>query len=161
MEDSLIAIVRNVRSTPKKSEESNVGKEIARLDQFARTLSSRGLRLKQHLQALRMQGQRVALFGAGHLAAKFINFYGLADSLIGVIDDNPNKLGRYMPGSKLPIIGSACLEKGEVDLCILTLNPESEQKVLKAKAGYISRGGKLRSIFSASANSIDQDLGDD
>jgi len=160
MEDSLVAIVHNV-CTSSKQLEINTGKELARLERFASTLSSRGMRIKQHLQALRSQGKRVALFGAGHLAAKFINFYGLAEYLMGVIDDNPNKLGRHMPGSKLPIIGSDCLEKGEVDLCLLTLNPESEQKVFKAKAEYFTRGGKFRSIFSASANSINQDIGDD
>ena len=160
MEDSLVAIVRNVY-TRKKQLEINTSKELARLKRFASTFSSRGMRIKQHLQALRSQGKRVALFGAGHLAAKFINFYGLAEYLMGVIDDNPNKLGRHMPGSKLPIIGSDCLMKGEVDLCLLTLNPESEQKVLKARAEYLTRGGKFRSIFSASANSINQDIGND
>jgi len=160
MEDSLVAIVRNVCTSPKQWEINTV-KELARLERFAGTFSSRGMSIKQHLHELRSQGKRIALFGAGHLAAKFINFYGLAEYLIGVIDDNPNKLGRYMPGSKLPIIGSDCLEKGEVDLCLLTLNPESEQKVLKAKAKYFTRGGKFRSIFSASANSINQDISDD
>ena len=160
MEDSLVAIVRNVRISSKEWE-INTGKELVRLERFASTFSSRGMRIKQHLHELHSQGKRLALFGAGHLAAKFINFYGLAECLIGVIDDNPNKLGLYMPGSKLPIIGSDCLKEGEVDLCLLTLNPESEQKVLKAKAEYFTKGGKFRSIFSASTNSINQDISDD
>ena len=159
-EDSLVAIVRNSYSSPKKSE-INTAKQLAQLEEFTSTFSFRGTRLKQHLHEMRSQGTRIALFGAGHLAVKFINFYGLADYLIGVIDDNPNKLGRYMPGSKLPIIGSDILEKSEVDLCLLTLNPESEQKVLKAKAAYFSKGGKFRSIFSASANSINEDIKND
>ena len=157
MEDSLVAIVRNICVSPKQRE-INTAEELARLERFASTFSSRGISIKKHLHELRSQGKRIALFGAGHLAAKFINFYGLGEYLIGVIDDNPNKLGRYMPGSKLPIIGSDCLEEGEVDLCLLTLNPESEQKVLKAKAEYFTKGGKFRSIFSASTNSINQDI---
>jgi SAM-dependent methyltransferase len=160
MEDSLIAIVRNVRSKSQKAR-IDVGAEISRLEDFASTFSSRGLRIKQHLELLKEQGKTIALFGAGHLAAKFINFYGLAHCLFGVIDDNPNKLGRFMPGSKVRIISSSCLDSGKVDLCLLTLNPESEQKVLKAKAGYVAQGGKFRSIFSASENSIDQDIYDD
>ena len=160
MEDSLVAIVHNVCTSPKQLE-INTGKELARMERFVSTFSSRGMRIKQYLQALRSQGKRVALFGAGHLAAKFINFYGLAEYLMGVIDDNPNKIGLYMPGSKLPIIGSDCLMQGKIDLCLLTLNPESEKKVLKANAEYLTRGGKFRSIFSSSANSINQDVGDD
>jgi SAM-dependent methyltransferase len=160
MEDSLIAIVRNIRFEPRKAS-LNVVDEISRLKDFAGTFFSRGFKIKSHLQTLQAQGKSIAVFGAGHLAAKFINFYNLASCLIGVIDDNPNKLGHFMPGSNLEIIGSSCLDSGNIDLCLLTLNPESEQKVLKAKEAYLSKGGKFRSIFSASDNSIDQDIDHD
>ena len=159
MEDSLIAIVRNEHSSSKNSAVVNVDSELMRLEKFANSYSERGKKIKKYLQSLKIKGQRVALFGAGHLAAKFINFYDLADCLVGVIDDNSNKLGRFMPGSKLPIISSSCLDNNEIDLCLLTLNPESEQKVLRARSMYVENGGKFRSIFSASANSIDKDLG--
>jgi len=157
MEDSLIAIARNDVSEGPRSE-IDLKAEISRIEEFAGSYLTRGSKIRKHLQRLQADGKRVALFGAGHLAAKFINFYGLSPYLIGVIDDNQHKLGRLMPGSKLPIIGSSCLENGDVDLCLLTLNPESEQKVLKARAEYLTRGGKFRSIFSASANSIDLDV---
>lgn len=160
MEDSLVAIVRNANSEPSAAKIDIAG-ETSRLRDFASAFAARGKKITRHLRALQMQNKRVALFGAGHLAAKFINFYGLSPYLHGVIDDNPNKLGRLMPGSKLPIISSGCLESEHVDLCLLTLNPESEQKVLKAKAAYLSGGGKFRSIFSASSNSIDLDIPND
>ena len=103
----------------------------------------------------------MALFGAGHLAAKFVNFYGLKEKLIGVIDDNPHKQNHFLPGSALPVIGSEWLNTGDIDLCMLTLSPESETKVRKAKADYLARGGIFRSIFSASTSSIDKALIDD
>lgn len=156
MEDSLVAIVRNQRATPKKPRA--LTGEMQRLERFGSSLAERGGRMRSHLQSLQAQGIQVALFGAGHLAAKFINFYGLASFLCGVIDDNPNKQKLFMPGSGLPIIDSRCLDEGKIGLCLLTLNPESEQKVLKAKASYLDHGGKFRSIFSASANSINLDL---
>ena len=98
------------------------------------------------------------MFGAGHLAAKFINFYDIAGYISGVIDDNPDKQGLYMPGSGVPIIGSDVLDKGEVDVCLHTLSPESEKKVRAAKSEYLEQGGHFRSIFSASNSSIDQDI---
>lgn len=159
MEDSLIAIVTN-RVSDTRPRDSDIRLERSRLESFAASFTLRGRQVRQHLQALQAEGQRVALFGAGHLATKFINFYRLAPYLVGVIDDNPQKLGRFMPGSGLPIISSHCLESGEVDICLLTLNPESEQKVRTAKAGYLERGGIFRSIFSASASSIYLDIGD-
>ena len=158
MEDSLIAVVSNNRSLSKKTVRIDVNNELLQLGKFGNSFHERGHRIRKHLQSLINQDKRVALFGAGHHAVKFINFYDLANYLVGVIDDNPNKLGRFMPGSNLPIIESSCLENGDIDLCLLTLNPESEQKVLKANAGYVSRGGRFRSIFSASSISIVQDI---
>ena len=159
MEDSLVAIVRNVRTTPKIPK--SAPEEISRVEAFGTSLAERGSGIKRHIQSLQAKGIETALFGAGHLAAKFINFYDLAPLLTGVIDDNPNKENLFMPGSRLPIINSHCLNEGKVDLCLLTLNPESEQKVLKAKSAYLNHGGKFRSIFSASPNSINLDIQDD
>ncbi len=113
------------------------------------------------MEGLKKSGKRIALFGAGHLAAKYVNFYDLAPLLIGVIDDNPNKRGRFMPGSGLPIIGSASLEAGEVDLCLLTLSPESEIKVRTARKHYLETGGRFFSIFSASASSLEKEMPND
>lgn len=159
MEDSLIAVVRNVCSEKKAVQP--VQEEINRVEAFAQSFAERGRKIKNHIQYLNTHNVKTALFGAGHLSAKFINFYGLSELLSGVIDDNPNKQNLYMPGSRLPIIDSTNLDEGKIDLCLLTLNPESEQKVLKAKSDFLNQGGKFRSIFSASANSINLDIADD
>lgn len=159
MEDSLVAIVRNVRSNAPLPHKIQV--EVDRVEAFSSSLKERGNKIKNYIQSLQAKNVKTALFGAGHLSAKFINFYDLSSLLSGVIDDNPNKQNLYMPGSRLPIIDSRSLDEGKVDLCLLTLNPESEQKVLKAQSEYINRGGRFRSIFSASANSINLDICDD
>lgn len=156
MEDSLVAIVHNVRTEPKTTQV--IADEVRRAENFSSSLMERSGSVRSYLESLHAQGKKIALFGAGHLAAKFINFYGLAPFICGVVDDNPNKQTLFMPGSGVPIIDSSCLDTGEIDLCLLTLNPESEQKVLKAKSNYLSCGGRFRSIFSASANSIYQDI---
>ncbi len=160
MEDSLVAIVVNDDLKPRADVLTNED-EIRRARNFAASFSSRKITIQSMINFRRKQGRRLALFGAGHLAAKFVNFYQLKDKFVGVIDDNPDKQNHYLPGSALPVIGSTCLETGEVDHCLLTLSPESEAKVRKAKADYLARGGIFQSIFSASTSSIDKALNDD
>jgi hypothetical protein len=70
---------------------------------------------------------------------------GLEKLVECVIDDNPHKQNLLMPGSRLAIQGSAAL--ATIDLCLLSLNPESEQRVLAKNQDFIQRGGKFLSIL--------------
>lgn len=99
---------------------------------------------------LRRQPGKIAFLGAGHLSCVFINFFGLKDVVEFVVDDNPHKQGLFMPGSRLPIRGSAALLENDINLCLLCLSPESEDKVIENNKGFVERGGKFASIFSAS-----------
>ena len=160
MEDSLIAIVVNDIHNS-KAEMMTKDEEIRRVRNFATSFAARKSAIQSMLNDRLKKGWRIALFGAGHLAAKFVNFYQLKDKFVGVIDDSPHKQNHYLPGSALPVITSTCLDGGEIDLCLLTLSPESEAKVRKSRADFLARGGIFQSIFSASESSIDRGLIDD
>lgn len=148
LEDSLIAIVRPLPGIASDfrplSRDLELGAEFA-----AHFLDSRD-RVRNELGMLKRAGKRVAVFGAGHLAAKFLNFFELADIVDCVIDDNPNKLGMHMPGSGLVVRPSSILVDEKIDLCLLSLSPESEKKVIAAKHAYVESGGVFRSIFALS-----------
>jgi len=45
---------------------------------------------------------------------------------------------------------SSVLMDEKIDLCLLSLSPESEKKVIAAKHEYALRGGLFRSIFASS-----------
>jgi SAM-dependent methyltransferase len=156
MEGSLVAIVVNDIVDCKMDPVKNI-EEIRRVRNFATSFAARKNTIQSMLDKRLEKGCRIALFGAGHLAAKFVNFYQLKDRFIGVIDDSPHKQNHYLPGSALPVITSTCLDAGEIDLCLLTLSPESEAKVRKSRSDFLASGGIFQSIFSASASSIDRD----
>lgn len=153
LEDSLIGIVRN-RTGIATASSAGTGQSSVFADgaafsaRHARTLAA----MQATFGAWRDAGKRVAIFGAGHLAAKFVNMYRLRDAVECVIDDNAHKQALLMPGSRLPIRGSAALDA--IDLCLLALNPESEQRVLAKHAAYLQRGGRFLSIFALSSRSI-------
>jgi hypothetical protein len=105
----------------------------------------------------RLEGAgRVAVLGAGHHAGAFINLYGLADRVEFVVDDSPAKQGRYMPGSRLPILPSSALIEREVDVCLMTVRPEIEEAVVARNTAFTERGGVLASVFPGSPYSLDR-----
>ena len=103
---------------------------------------------RTRLEALRDRGEKVAVFGAGHLAVNFVNFLGLSDLVDCVIDDHPDKVGMLMPGSHLLIVPSAALKTRQIMTCISTLSPESETKVKAKFVSYFEEGGRFISAFS-------------
>lgn len=148
LEDSLVAIVQPATVNGSPPEPHTVAANIARGAHFAHGFKSSRARYRAFFEALRADGKRIAVFGAGHLAVKFLNLLELNDCVDSVIDDNPHKQGLAMPGSGLPILGSKALS--QIDLCMLSLSPESEQKVLAEHQGYLRGGGRFASIFSQS-----------
>jgi len=149
LEDSLVAVVRNSpggTAAGATADAAEIEASQALGKQFA------GLRAgyQRELAAWRAQHQRVALFGAGHLALKFVNLYGLSDLIDCVIDDNPQKQGTYLPGSCLPVVSSSVLQDAGIDFCLLALNPDREAAVIASQPQFTARGGHFLSIFRCS-----------
>ncbi len=147
LEDSLVAIVE-AAAEPFPAGHSVLEQELTSGRRFAGEFDAIRMRYRSHFESLQKAGKRIALFGAGHFAAMFLNVFGLNESVDCVIDDNPHKQGLAMPGSRVPIVGSARLS--EIDLCMLALSPESEQKVLAKYRTYAEAGGRFASIFARS-----------
>ncbi len=99
--------------------------------------------------------KKVVIFGAGHNSCFLINIFCLADYLEGVIDDNPQKIGKFMPGSKLPILPSSVLP--HYDVCGLCINPNLELKVINEKNMFLDNGGKFISFSPVSPLSVFND----
>lgn len=96
----------------------------------------------------------IALYGAGHLGAAFINFHGIGDLMDLVVDDQAEKQGLFMPKSGLPICGRAALEARRIPLCLFAFAPESEPAVATSNQWYLDDGGRFYSIFAASERSF-------
>lgn len=153
-ENSLIAIARRGRKPERSVPSSALTTETARFRKFAQALSQYGERIKRYLDDYGARHGKVAVFGAGHLAATYINIFGLAPLIEFVADDNPNKCGLFMPGSALPIRASVALLEENIKLCLLGLSPQSEDKVVANNHGFVERGGSFSSIFATSARAL-------
>ncbi len=155
LEDSLIGIVRNDGPVDAwRPARDEVDAALADGRAFGQRFSEFRIRLQTLFRTWQQEGKRVAVFGAGHLAARFVNFFLLADFLDCVIDDDPHKRALLMPGSRLPVFGSAALDSRAINLCLLSLSPESEHKVLTKNQAFLDRGGRFLSIFAQSPQAV-------
>ena len=76
------------------------------------------------------QGKSVAAYGAAAKGNTLMNFAGIRSDLIGfVVDKNPAKQGKFMPGSRIPILSPEVLKARRPDyLVILPWNIAAEVK---------------------------------
>lgn len=149
-ENSLVAILRV--APPGPADAAVAAEECARGAGFAARLETRRVAFRKYLEEYQRTTGRIAMFGAGHLAVTFLTIMNAPGLIDFVVDDNPNKRGLYMPGSRLPIVGSdVLLSRTDVTLCLLGLNPLSERKVMDRQAAFTARGGVFKSIFPSSA----------
>lgn len=151
LEDSLVAIIRNT-NVKQETSHAAIQAEINSIDLFADSFPKTKDIHRQFLEEANAAGKKVAIFGAGHLAAKYINLFELKNFISCVIDDSRDKENLFMPGSSVQIMNSAVLP--EIDICLLALSPESQKKVLDLKRGLIKPGGKFYSIFDNQLTSI-------
>jgi SAM-dependent methyltransferase len=76
--------------------------------------------LRTMLAELRAEGKQVAAYGAAAKGAVITSVAGLDESDISyVVDRNPHKQGRYMPGSQIAIVSPARLESEPPDYLLL------------------------------------------
>jgi hypothetical protein len=117
------------------------------LSRFSESLQSEKIKWHSRIDRYKRNNLTVAVFGANHLAVRFINYFKLADVIDYVIDDNHNKSGCFMPGSNIPIISSIDMFQKDINICISTLSPDSEKIVLKKMKIFIDNGGRFIKAF--------------
>jgi hypothetical protein len=146
LENSLVAIVKASAGAGAAPVPTEVRSEVERMQRFIDEFPRSRARHADEFARTCKEG-KVALLGAGHLSCAFINLLGLEKYVDFVADDNPHKQGLFMPGSRVPILGSAQLVARNVRLCLMTVRPEIEEVVARKNQAFTARGGRLASIF--------------
>ena len=88
---------------------------------FADRLSAKRAEWADRLPRL-LAGGSVALWGAGAKGATFLNLVEGGDSIEAVIDVNPRKQGKYVPGTGQLIVGPSALTGRDVS-AVVVMNP--------------------------------------
>ncbi len=101
-------------------------------------------RIRQDLVAwladCRQQGLRVAGYGAAAKGNTLLNFAGITSELLPyVVDRNPAKQGKFLPGSRIPILGEDHLRQDKPDVVLLL--PWNLKAQLAQQLAYGGEGG--------------------
>ena len=99
--------------------------------------------LMQFLLDAQREGKTVAAYGAAAKGNTLLNYAGIRPDLVAfVADRNPAKQGKYMPGSRIPIVEENALKEARPDyILILPWNLMTE---LTQQLAYVKDwGGKL------------------
>jgi hypothetical protein len=148
-ENLMVAIARPGQASISTEQMGVEGIESAR--RFGLAMPEQSARIRSVLTDHKEKTEKIAVLGAGHLSASYINFHGLTELIELVVDDDPNKQGMLMPGSRLPIVESVALVDAGITLCLLGINPASEPAVIKRNPEFLDKGGRFASILPASS----------
>lgn len=122
---------------------------IALAEGFGAGVAAYGRRLRQALSDARTAGSDVVLYGVGCRACTTVNGLGLAPSIQFGVDDQVERQGLFMPGSRLPIKPSSALTQGQGPaICLLAVNNENEDKVTAKVLAETRRPVHFVTLFS-------------
>jgi len=86
----------------------------------------------------KQEGKRVAAYGAAAKGNTLLNYAGIKSDLIDyVIDKNPNKQKKYMPGSRVPIKQEKHLKEDQPEYVVIL--PWNLKKEISAQLEYIRK----------------------
>ncbi|SEE46449.1 class I SAM-dependent methyltransferase [Pseudomonas anguilliseptica] len=116
-----------------------------RTSAFYSTLTPAAERIKHELLRFllkaKAEGKTVAAYGAAAKGNTLLNYAGVrSDLLTWVADANPHKQGKFLPGSRIPVVAPARIAVDKPDyLLVLPWNLRDE--VIQQQAGIYEWGG--------------------
>ncbi len=105
------------------------------------SLQARTLRVKidllEELIKCKKSGLSVAAYGAAAKGNTLLNYLGVDSDLVEyVVDLNPHKEGKYLPGSRIPIVGIEHIKENPPD--ILLILPWNLADEIKSQLTYLT-----------------------
>jgi hypothetical protein len=97
----------------------------------------------------RNEGKRIAAYGAPAKGNTLLNYLGARTDFIEyTVDDTPQKQGRFLPGTTIPIVPASCLAEDTPDvIVILAWNWANEIKLKPEVISAVARGAQVVTLM--------------
>lgn len=92
------------------------------VSEFSNKLHARKVAWQEQLNAYKVSGKRIVIWGAGAKTVGFVNMLKIESQIKSVVDINPHKQGLHLPGTGQLIISPEQLKEEKPDVVIL-MNP--------------------------------------
>jgi ABC-type hemin transport system substrate-binding protein len=95
------------------------------------------------LLAAQIQGKKIAAYGAAAKGNTLLNYCGIKQDLLSfVVDANPAKQGKFLPGSHIPVLSEEALKAARPDYVVIL--PWNIKEEVINQLNYVhSWGGKF------------------
>jgi hypothetical protein len=100
--------------------------DLAEMNSLAAAFPERVMKVRddwrERVRSAWKEGQRIILWGGGSKGVSFLTTLGLTEEIAAVVDINPYKQGKFMPGTGHPVISPKALVDQPPDL-VIVMNP--------------------------------------
>lgn len=109
-----------------------------------------GRRVKEHktvmvnkLKEIKKEGKSIVGYGAAGRGNTLLNYCGIGEEVLEyIVDESPERYGRYTPGTHIPIVKPEVFRKNYPDYALLIAWSYSDMIIEKERA-FRSKGGKF------------------
>ena len=108
---------------------------------FAKRVKKSKEDLLKVLSNFKSQGKKIVSYGATSKSTTVFNYCNIDENLIEyIVDNTPDKQGKYAPGSKIPVVSDVEGFDESVDVAFLGAWNFKEE-IIKKEKGFLERGG--------------------
>jgi hypothetical protein len=137
--DKSKAISENVAALLKKEKDKGVT-DMNYYSGFQQRAFTIKTALLEFLTTQKKAGKKVAAYGAAAKGNTLLNYCGIRSDLIDyVVDANPHKQNKYLPGSHIPVVNEDWLKKNKPDYVIIF--PWNIKQEVQTQLSYIKEWG--------------------
>jgi SAM-dependent methyltransferase len=114
----------------KKSPFNEIGLSLSDIERFFEEMENERITYIE-LISHQLKNKNIAIWGAGAKGVTFANFVdSTLEKIKCIIDINPNKCGKFLPGSGHPIVSPSVLLEQDIDVIII-MNPNYSTEIRK------------------------------